>query len=218
MLQQAPATVTGRSVNTIVVVVVVEGRLQFIAGACHGNRQECEYYYQVYFTSILRVQDNIAVQLVFLRLITAVWAAFGVWQREEFEAEFVSFDELLRQSDFLLVTCALNKKTQGIFDEAAFAKMKNTAVIFNTSQGDKRCDQQEALVKALKTNQIRAAGLDVMTPELLTPDHKLTTLPNCTLIPHIGSAETSTREDMATLTAANIIAGLERKPLPGRLC
>ncbi|KAK8394798.1 hypothetical protein O3P69_005937 [Scylla paramamosain] len=178
--------------HVTVVVVVVEGRLQFIAGACH------------------------------------VWAAFGVWQREEFEAEFVSFDELLRQSDFLLVTCALNKKTQGIFDEAAFAKMKNTAVIFNTSQGDKRkekfcfciiwCDQQEALVKALKTNQIRAAGLDVMTPELLTPDHKLTTLPNCTLIPHIGSAETSTREDMATLTAANIIAGLERKPLPGRLC
>ncbi|KAK8394834.1 hypothetical protein O3P69_005954 [Scylla paramamosain] len=77
---------------------------------------------------------------------------------------------------------------------------------------------QEALVKALKTNQIRAAGLDVMTPEPLPPDHELTTLPNCTLIPHIGSAETSTREDMATLTATNIIAGLEGKPLPARLC
>uniref|UniRef100_A0A0P4WAI0 D-isomer specific 2-hydroxyacid dehydrogenase NAD-binding domain-containing protein n=2 Tax=Scylla olivacea TaxID=85551 RepID=A0A0P4WAI0_SCYOL len=56
---------------------------------------------------------------------------------EELGAEFVSFDELLQQSDFLLVTCALNKETQGIFDEAAFAKMKNTA-IFNTFQGDKR--------------------------------------------------------------------------------
>ncbi|MPC31891.1 Glyoxylate reductase/hydroxypyruvate reductase [Portunus trituberculatus] len=135
---------------------------------------------------------------------------------EELGAEFVSFDELLRQSDFLLVTCALNKETQGIFDEAAFAKMKNTAVIVNTSRGG--VINQEALVKALKTNQIRAAGLDVMTPEPLPPNHELTTLPNCTLIPHIGSAETSTREDMATLTAANIIAGLEGKPLPARLC
>ncbi|XP_063878982.1 glyoxylate reductase/hydroxypyruvate reductase-like isoform X1 [Scylla paramamosain] len=135
---------------------------------------------------------------------------------EELGAEFVSFDELLQQSDFLLVTCALNKETQGIFDEAAFAKMKNTAVIVNTSRGG--VINQEALVKALKTNQIRAAGLDVMTPEPLPPDHELTTLPNCTLIPHIGSAETSTREDMATLTATNIIAGLEGKPLPARLC
>ncbi|KAG0723300.1 Glyoxylate reductase/hydroxypyruvate reductase [Chionoecetes opilio] len=77
---------------------------------------------------------------------------------------------------------------------------------------------QEALIHALKTQQIRAAGLDVMTPEPLPPDHELTTLPNCTLFPHIGSAETSTREDMASLTAANIIAGLEEKPLPARLC
>lgn len=43
---------------------------------------------------------------------------------------------------------------------------------------------QEALIKALKTNQIRAAGLDVMTPEPLPPDHELTTLPNCSKSHH----------------------------------
>lgn len=135
---------------------------------------------------------------------------------EELGAEFVSFDELLHQSDFILVTCAMNKETQGIFDDAAFAKMKKTAIIVNTSRGG--VINQEALIKALKTNQIRGAGLDVMTPEPLPPTHELTTLPNCTLLPHIGSAETQTREDMATLTAANIIAGLEDQPLPARLC
>lgn len=56
---------------------------------------------------------------------------------EELGAEFVSFDDLLRQSDFILVTCAMNKETQGIFNEAAFAKMKNTAIIVNTSRGGK---------------------------------------------------------------------------------
>lgn len=56
---------------------------------------------------------------------------------EELGAEFVSFDELLQQSDFILVTCAMNKETLGIFDEAAFAKMKKTAIIVNTSRGGK---------------------------------------------------------------------------------
>ncbi|XP_045613407.1 glyoxylate reductase/hydroxypyruvate reductase isoform X5 [Procambarus clarkii] len=135
---------------------------------------------------------------------------------EEMGAEYVSFDVLLRDSDFITVTCALNDETHEIFDDAAFTKMKSSAIIVNTSRGG--VINQDALIKALKTNKIRAAGLDVMVPEPLPPDHELTTLPNCTLIPHIGSAETTTREAMANLTASNIIAGLEGRPMPACLC
>ncbi|ROT75986.1 hypothetical protein C7M84_005443 [Penaeus vannamei] len=137
-------------------------------------------------------------------------------EEEEKGAEFVPFDTLLKESDFIAVTCALNDQTRDIFNEEAFSKMKKSAIIVNTSRGG--VIKQDALITALKTGQIRAAGLDVMTPEPLPPDHELTKLPNCTLIPHIGSAETTTREGMATLTASNIIAGLEDQPMPARLC
>lgn len=135
---------------------------------------------------------------------------------EEMGAEYVSFDNLLAESDFIIVTCALNDETREIFDDKAFAKMKNSAIIVNTSRGG--VIHQDALIKALKTKQIRAAGLDVMVPEPLPTDHELITLPNCTLIPHIGSAEATTREAMATLTATNIVAGLEGHPMPAALC
>ena len=55
----------------------------------------------------------------------------------------MSFDELLRQSDFVVVTCAMNKETQGIFDEAAFAKMKNSAIIVNGARGGKTKRRKE---------------------------------------------------------------------------
>ncbi|KAK7086554.1 hypothetical protein SK128_010527 [Halocaridina rubra] len=131
-------------------------------------------------------------------------------------AEYVAYDDLLKESDFVIITSALNDETRDIFNEEAFAKMKSSAIIVNTSRGG--VIKQDALIKALKTGQIRAAGLDVMTPEPLPADHELINIPNCTIIPHIGSAEVTTREGMATLTAANIIAGLENKPMPANLC
>ncbi|XP_064110143.1 glyoxylate reductase/hydroxypyruvate reductase-like isoform X1 [Macrobrachium nipponense] len=134
----------------------------------------------------------------------------------ELGASHVSFDELLKESDFIIITCALTDETREIFNEDAFAKMKNSSIIVNTARGG--VIKQDALIKALKTGQIRAAGLDVMTPEPLPTDHELINTPNCTIIPHIGSAEVTTREGMATLTAANIIAGLENKPMPENLC
>uniref|UniRef100_A0A2P2I0K2 Glyoxylate reductase/hydroxypyruvate reductase n=1 Tax=Hirondellea gigas TaxID=1518452 RepID=A0A2P2I0K2_9CRUS len=121
-------------------------------------------------------------------------------------AEFVSFDALLKESDFIVVTAALNDATRGKFDKKSFVNMKKTAIFINTSRG--AMVDQEALVWALKEGEIRAAGLDVMMPEPLPPNHVLTTLPNCTLLPHIGSAEESTRAVMAMLSADNLIGGL----------
>ncbi|KAF2353712.1 D-isomer specific 2-hydroxyacid dehydrogenase catalytic domain [Trinorchestia longiramus] len=131
-------------------------------------------------------------------------------------AEFVSFERLLRESDFVVCTAALNDQTRGKFDRNAFTAMKETSVFINVSRG--ALVDQDALVWALQTGQIWAAGLDVMIPEPLPTDHVLTTLPNCTLLPHIGTAEMKTRDAMAELAADNLIGGLFDKKMPKQLC
>jgi len=131
-------------------------------------------------------------------------------------AEFVTFNELLKQSDIVIITCSLNDETRNLFDSTAFEAMKSNSVLINISRG--AIVDQEALVTALKTGQIAAAGLDVMTPEPLPVDHELTKLKNCVLIPHIGSATIQTRTMMATMTARNIINALEGSEMPARLC
>jgi phosphoglycerate dehydrogenase-like enzyme len=66
----------------------------------------------------------------------------------------------------------------------------------------------------LSEGWIQAAGLDVTDPEPLPPDHPLYQLPNCLVLPHIGSATWNTRRRMAELAAENILAGLAGRPLP----
>lgn len=130
-------------------------------------------------------------------------------------ANFVTFDELLRESDIIIAACPLTPETEEMFNEEAFNKMKQTAVFVNVARG--KIVDQSALIKALETNTIFAAGLDVMTPEPLPTDHKLYTLPNCVLIPHLGSATIQTRNKMAEITAKNILAIFNNEPMPSPL-
>lgn len=83
----------------------------------------------------------------------------------------------MRQSDFVVVTCPLNKETKGMFNAANFAKMKSTSVFINVARGD--IVNQEDLIEALKNGKIFSAGLDVTTPEPLPVGHPLTKLENC---------------------------------------
>lgn len=92
-------------------------------------------------------------------------------------AKYVSFDELLATSDFVIIACPLNEETANLMDAAAFKKMKPTAVLVNVARGG--IVDQPALVAALQEGTIFAAGLDVMTPEPLATDDLLLTLPNC---------------------------------------
>ena len=77
---------------------------------------------------------------------------------------------------------------------------------------------QSDLINALESKTIAMAGLDVMTPEPLPTENPLIKLKNCVLIPHIGSATLQTRTKMATLTAENIIQGIQNLPMPSQLC
>ncbi len=126
-------------------------------------------------------------------------------------AKQVDFDTLLSESDFISIHTDLNAETEAMFDDTAFAKMKSTAVIVNTSRGG--VIDQDALVKALRERKIRAAGLDVTSPEPLPPDHPLVGLENCLILPHIGSATDRSRDGMAEIAADNVIAGLNGQKL-----
>lgn len=130
---------------------------------------------------------------------------------DKFGAKFVPFLELVEKSDFIFIICPLTPETRGMFNAEVFAKMKTTSVLVNVARGD--IVNQEALYDALKNNKIFAAGLDVMSPEPLPSDHPLLTLPNCVVIPHLGSATVRTRNDMAIVAAINVLAGLADEPM-----
>ncbi|MBO5604766.1 MAG: D-2-hydroxyacid dehydrogenase, partial [Acidaminococcaceae bacterium] len=99
----------------------------------------------------------------------------------------------------------------GMFDEAAFAAMKDGVRFVNISRG--KVVDTEALYNALKSGKVAAAGLDVTDPEPLPGDHPLFTLPNVTVTPHMASATEETRDEMALVTAQNIIAALSGQPM-----
>ncbi|KAG8454962.1 hypothetical protein GDO86_001254 [Hymenochirus boettgeri] len=130
-------------------------------------------------------------------------------------AEFVPLEELARQSDFLIVCCALTPETQGICNKQLFSKMKSNAVFINTSRG--AVVNQEDLYYALANHQIAAAGLDVTVPEPLPTNHPLFKLKNCVILPHIASATVETRNAMAALAAHNLLAGLKGEAMPKEL-
>jgi glyoxylate reductase len=127
-------------------------------------------------------------------------------------ARRVEMDELLRVSDFVSLHVNLTDETHHLIDADALAAMKPTAVLVNTSRG--QVIDPGALEAALRGGQIFAAGLDVTEPEPLPAEHPLVQLPNCVVVPHIASASRVTRDRMAEMAAANLLAGLRGERLP----
>jgi glyoxylate reductase len=124
--------------------------------------------------------------------------------------EYASLDKLLGEADFVSIHVPLTPQTRHLIGENELGVMKNTAFLINTSRGP--VIDEQALVKALQSNGIRGAGLDVYEkePELA---EGLKELENVVLMPHVGSATLETRTKMAQLAAYNLLAGLEgRKP------
>jgi glyoxylate reductase len=130
-------------------------------------------------------------------------------------ARRVDLDELLATSDIVSLHCPLVPETRGLIDAAALARMKPTAVLVNTSRGP--VIDQAALADALRNGLIAAAGLDVTDPEPIAPDDPLLSLDNCLVVPHIASASRATRGRMASMAAANLIAGVRSEPLPNQV-
>ncbi|CAF1018423.1 unnamed protein product [Rotaria sordida] len=125
--------------------------------------------------------------------------------------QFVQFEELLRQSDFVIIACVLNDETRNMFNRKAFEQMKNDAILVNIARGG--IIDQDALYDALKNGQIQAAGLDVTVPEPLPTDHPLLTLDNCIIVPHIGGGDLSVRYQMIQISVDNLLNFFSGKPM-----
>ena len=124
----------------------------------------------------------------------------------------VDLDTLLDESDFVTLHVPLTEETYHLIGREELAQCKPTAILVNTSRGE--VVDPDALYEALREGQIARAALDVTEPEPLPADHRLLTLPNCIVVPHIASASVATRTKMAVMAAENLLAGLGGEPLP----
>ena len=134
-------------------------------------------------------------------------------EEKELGLEYVpNLHDLLAKADFVTIHVPLTAETRHMISTAEFAAMKPTAIFINTSRGP--VVDQKALYQALKSGQIFAAGIDVTEVEPIPMDDPLLTLDNVIIAPHIASASVATRTKMATMAAANLIAGLKGEMPP----
>jgi D-3-phosphoglycerate dehydrogenase / 2-oxoglutarate reductase len=118
------------------------------------------------------------------------------------QVEGVQLDELLQQSDYITVHMPLTDDTKYMIDEAALAKCRKGVRIFNCARGG--IIKEAALVAALKSGQVAAAGLDVFEDEPLPKDSELRSLPNVVLTPHLGASTAEAQESVGIEIAEQI--------------
>ena len=120
--------------------------------------------------------------------------------------EPVSFEELLARSDYLSVHAPLNQETHHMLSDEEFAAMKSAAVLINAGRGP--IVDEAALIRALETGEIAAAGLDVLEKEPPSKNNPLLAMPNVLLSPHVASATTRMRPETRRRAAREVALAL----------
>ena len=126
-------------------------------------------------------------------------------------AERRELPELMSTSDFISVHVPLSSETHHLIDGPLLAGIKPGAILVNTSRGG--VIETGALIEALRSGRVGAAGLDVYEDEPDVP-RALRELPNTVLLPHVGSATGKTRDAMARLCVENLVAVIEGREPP----
>jgi glyoxylate reductase len=130
---------------------------------------------------------------------------------ERYGCTHVSYEALLRQSDIVVTIVPLTDATYHLVDAAAFARMKESALLVNVARGG--VVDPKALYAALSSRRIRGAALDVTEPEPIAPDDPLLTCDNLLVAPHVATGTWETRKLMTDLAVRNLMAGLQGRPL-----
>jgi phosphoglycerate dehydrogenase-like enzyme len=126
-------------------------------------------------------------------------------------AEWVSFDEVFRQSDVLSVHVRQSSATLGLIRREHFELMKPCAIFINTARGG--IVTEADLVEALQTNRIGGAGLDVFENEPLRPGSPFYSLPNAVLTPHAAGSTPETTEAGLALAIENVFSFIAGQPM-----
>lgn len=130
----------------------------------------------------------------------------------ELDATYVSFKELIAQSDVLSIHANFRPEQKELFNTSVFEKMKENAIFINTARGG--FHNQKDLYNALAEKKIWGAGLDVTNPEPIFKEDPILELSNVCVLPHIGSATIEARNGMAKLAAENLIAFSKGEKMP----
>lgn len=145
-------------------------------------------------------------------------AAFGMkvlaYSRTEYEegrklAEYVDLDTLLASSDIVSLHCPLFPETRGIINNEKIAKMKDGAILLNTSRGP--LIVEEDVANALNSDKLYYYATDVASREPIRSDNPLLTAKNCIITPHIAWAAKETRERLVGIVYENLKAYTEGK-------
>ena len=123
----------------------------------------------------------------------------------------VSLQDLLRQSDIITLHCPLTPETEGFINQTTMSMMKDGAILINTSRG--QLIVEDDLADALTSGKLFAAGLDVMRQEPPRDIHRLMTLPNCHITPHIAWAPVEARARLMNQAVMNLRAFLNKQPV-----
>ena len=115
----------------------------------------------------------------------------------------VDFESLLKESNYISIHVPLNEKTRGMFDKKEFKKMKDDAIIINTSRGG--IINENALIDALKNGEIGYAGLDVFETEPLPKNHPFLRLDNVILSDHTAYYSEESLVELKTKAALNVL-------------
>tara|TARA_R110002049_G_scaffold309282_1_gene520059 strand:+ start:40102 stop:41064 length:963 start_codon:yes stop_codon:yes gene_type:complete len=135
-------------------------------------------------------------------------------KKPELESEtckFVSLDDLLKISDIISLHCPLTEKTEGIINKKSIAKMKDGAMLVNTSRGGLVVEND--LKAALNSGKLAGAAVDVVSKEPIQADNPLLQAKNCIITPHIAWAPKESRQRMMYTTVENLKAYLDGCPV-----
>ncbi len=129
----------------------------------------------------------------------------------EYVGKSDELDALLPRADVVVVCAPRTPRTEGMLGPGQFALMRDGVYVVNVSRG--ALIQTEALVEALSSGKVRAAGLDVTEPEPLPPDHPLWKMPNVTITPHIAGGSDQIQARRIELFRDNIARFVQGLPL-----
>src|SRR5699024_6031621 len=125
---------------------------------------------------------------------------------EELGVNYLEFDSLLKESDYVIIMTPLTDETYHLMGEREFGLMKEDAIFINASRGE--VVDEKALIKALEKDQILRAGLDVFENEPVDKDNPLLKMDNVIALPHMAPTTKQTRDNMMTIAAKNLVQAL----------
>jgi len=131
------------------------------------------------------------------------------------KAEKVTLAKLLKDSDYITLHAPLIPKTHGMIGEAQLKRMKKEAVLINVARGE--LIDENALRKAIRTGEIRGAGLDVLCEEPPSKTHPLLGLPGCVITPHSAWYSTAAQDELRRKSAEEVLRVLSGKKPKNRV-